>query len=166
MEHTKHIWRAIIILAIGMIGFVVARNFMVPESFGKEGHFRFDSVGEYMAKPVVHQGNKFCMKCHEEQYEEHGSGKHAAVPCETCHGPAAPHADKKDKLADAYVDKSYNLCALCHQELAARPDDFPQIVFLDHINERLAEEELKPVDKLSRKICGLCHPSHDPRQED
>jgi hypothetical protein len=148
-----------------IIGAVTARDFLVPESFGKTGHFRYDSIGEFMEQPIVHGISRACRKCHQEQYEEHEQGRHLWVPCETCHGPLTVHADKQDKTADAAVNRSYELCAACHRPLKARPKDFPQVDFLEHVNEFLAKEGLAPKKKISRKICGLCHSPHNPLSE-
>ncbi len=75
------------------------------------------------------------------------------------------HTDNKEKTADAYLDRSYNQCALCHQQLTARPKDFPQVNLLGHVNEFLVKEGLSPKEKLSKKICALCHPAHDPAKD-
>jgi len=170
MEHTKHIWRAVIILVAFMLIAVIGRSFIVPESFGVQGHFRFDSIQEYMDKPVIHGINKQCRKCHKEEYTEHKKGKHAPVLCETCHGPLAAHADDEEKTGDALISKktrSADLCALCHQKLEARPRDFPQLDFLDHVNEPMIDAGLPPLEKYSKRSCFRdCHTdTHSPRSD-
>jgi hypothetical protein len=160
----------LLILLVLVIAALLARDFLVPESFGETGHFRHDSIGEFMEQPVIHGTDRTCRKCHDEEYRQNTRGKHAAVPCETCHGPlmlhADPKADKDQKIADAYLDRSYVQCAVCHQQQGARPKDFPQAIFLDHVNEFLVKEGLEPKEVVPRKICALCHPAHDPSKKE
>jgi len=165
MEHSKHIWRAVIILVAGVAFTVGGRHFLVPASFGQLGHFRADSIGEYMAKPVMHGNDASCGKCHPDQFAAHEQGKHKAVRCENCHGPLALHADSDKKIADAKVMASADLCALCHQKLDARPKTFPQIDLKAHMNELLAKEGLPPRDTVPAKICFTCHDPHDPLKD-
>ena len=166
MENSKHIWRAVILLLGGAAFIVSGRHFLVPESFGKIGHFRYDSIGEYRDKPVMHGNDVSCQKCHADQFAAHEQGKHQAVRCENCHGPVALHADKDKKIGDARVTRSWELCAYCHQPLASRPKDFPQVNFRDHMNQFLAKEGLPPKDTAPPRICFLCHDPHDPLKED
>ncbi|HUT53679.1 MAG TPA: cytochrome C [bacterium] len=161
MEHSKHIWRVFILLAVGVVFVVSGRHFLVPASFGKMGHFRFDSIGEYMAKPVMHGNDASCRKCHQDKYDAHEMGKHAAVRCENCHGPLALHVANGEKSADAQVVRSWELCAWCHQPLQARPKDFPQVDFREH----LISEDIPVKGTIPPKICFMCHDPHDPLQE-
>jgi hypothetical protein len=161
MEHSKHIWRAVILLAAAVVFVVSGRHFLVPESFGKMGHFRNDSIGEYMNKPVRHGNDESCRKCHQDKDAAHGKGKHAAVRCENCHGPVTLHADQDKKIADAQVVRSWELCAFCHQPLKSRPKDFPQLDFREH----LISKDIPVKDTIPPKVCFLCHDPHDPLQQ-
>lgn len=161
MERSKHIWRAAILLIAGVIFVVSGRHFLVPASFGKAGHFRNDSIGEYMEKPVMHGNDISCKKCHQDKYQSHAEGKHAVVRCENCHGPVVTHADGKDKIADARVVRSWELCVFCHQPLRARPKDFPQLDFREH----LLSEDVPVKANIPQKICFMCHDPHNPGKE-
>lgn len=161
MEHSKHIWRVVILLTIGAVFVVSGRHFLVPASFGKMGHFRYDSIGEYMAKPVMHGGDASCAKCHQDKYDTHAKGKHAVVRCENCHGPLALHVADGKKIAAAEVHQSWELCELCHQPLKSRPRDFPQVDFRAH----LIAKDIPVKGAIPAKVCFMCHDPHDPLQQ-
>ncbi len=158
MEHTKHVWRAALLLAALPVLFLVVRHFMLPSSFGQAGYYRYDSIGEYMNLPLVHGAAGACQKCHEAEQKEVRGGKHASVSCEVCHGPLADHAQGDKKTAVMPVLRSAALCAYCHQKLEARPKTFPQVDFKAH----LAEQGADPNIKMTGKICLTCHESHNP----
>ena len=50
------------------------------------------------------------------------------------------------------VDK---LCARCHSEMNARPDDFPQVNIHIHPVDMGADED-------TEEVCFECHSPHDP----
>lgn len=132
---------------MGGIVFVFVRHLVVPASFGAHGAYRFDNVAEQMAKAVVHGGRDACADCHKEQRAEHAEGKHASVSCEVCHGPVSSHAQDSEKTAAMPVDRSAQLCRLCHQRIPARPKDFPQV----DVEEHGAGQD-----------CVSCHSAHGP----
>lgn len=157
MEHTKHLWRAVIIICMIPIGFVIVRHFMVPPSFGLYGFYRFDNVAEQMDKSLIHGNPTACQNCHDEVWQKRSKGKHIAVSCETCHAPLTLHIKDDEKSAVMPTDRSYSLCATCHQWLAARPKDFPQVIINEHLEEVGAE--------MSEGVCLDCHNSHNPTPE-
>jgi hypothetical protein len=163
MEHTKHIWRATLLVVALLVFYSLGRQFVVPATFGGEGFYRAESRLEMMAYPVRHGGAGSCAACHQEQQDTHDGGKHAAVACEVCHAPLSQHAEGGEKTADMPTWKSKELCALCHAPLVARPKDFPQVDFEAHLVDQGAME---PGDPIPDQSCGLCHPAHDPAQED
>lgn len=153
MEHTKHIWRAVIILLALPIVFITVRHFLVPPSFGAEGHYRYDSLSEHRDHPVIHGSTTACRECHESADAEKGKGKHVSLSCEVCHAPLALHVKDGKKIADMPKNKSYTLCAGCHQQLEARPKDFPQIDVEKHPAEQGGSLE---------DGCVTCHDGHNP----
>jgi hypothetical protein len=159
MEHTKHIWRAIFLLVGLGVAFVTGREFMIPGSFGKAGHYRYDSLQSYMAQPAIHGGRDSCRECHPKEYETASAGKHAELNCETCHGPLAWHAKDGQKIAEMPKVASWKLCAYCHQPLAARPRFIKQVAFAKHLEEQGAE----PGTGVPARVCFLCHKPHNPR---
>jgi hypothetical protein len=165
MEHTKHIIRAMLLLVVAAVLFVCVRHFMIPESFGAYGHYRYDSVAEFTAYSPVHGTTGICADCHDEQGESLSDGKHSSVACETCHAPLSTHVatdvetggmKKKDKGGDMVVRRSYELCAWCHQRLEARPKEFPQVVIRDHVSEKGEE--------MAEGVCLECHDVHNPSE--
>jgi hypothetical protein len=158
MEHSKHIWRVLFILLFLLVGFVSARDFLIPASFGKAGHYRYDSLKTYMDYPVIHGGRNSCKGCHPKQYETASAGKHASLNCEACHGPLAWHVKDGARIAEMPRLASWKLCAYCHQTLAARPSSIKQVVFAKHIEEQGSE----PGTEVAGKVCFLCHKPHSP----
>lgn len=159
MEHTKHIWRAILILiAIALVG-IVARHFLLPASFGMRGHYRYDSLGEYMSMPLVHGSVKACAECHEGQFALRSEGKHASVSCEVCHMPVTTHVKDGETIAEMPINLSHKLCAVCHQKMPARSDTMPQVDIKAHLIE---QEMFEPGAEIAEGICTACHDVHAP----
>jgi hypothetical protein len=164
MEHTKHIWRAVLIILLVPISYVVIHHIAVPESFGVYGHYRADSVKEFMDTPVIHGDRESCQSCHEKQNKEllanKAKGKHATVPCENCHDAVSFHVkpDSKTgelvKIEKMVIVRSYRLCAYCHEYLEARPNAFPQVKCKEHVISQDAE--------FSEEVCVKCHDPHNP----
>jgi len=154
MEHSKHIIRAVLLLiAIGVVFFVV-QHFLVPSSFGDYGRYRSDSIAEIAARPLAHGGPEACVECHADVVEWVLDEEHGSVACEVCHAPLATHAAGGEKIADMTVRQTTELCAWCHQRLAARPATFPQVVLIEHVTDKGGE--------LTEGICLECHDAHDP----
>ena len=156
MEHSKHIIRAVLLLVVIAIVFVVTRHFLIPESFGDYGHFRADSVVEFAAKSPVHGGSESCAECHADEVSFVAEEEHRSISCEVCHAPVATHAAAGEKIADMPVHRTTALCGWCHQRLAARPTTFPQVTFVEHVTDKGGE--------LSEGICLECHDAHDPTE--
>ncbi len=156
MEHTKHIARAVLLLAAAALGFVVVRHFLVPETFGAHGHYRYASVLEHRAKESKHGPVGACGACHDEQTEAKSQGAHASVSCEVCHAPLATHVRDAEQVADMLVERSNKLCGWCHERLTARPKGFPQVVFREHVAEHGEE--------FSDQVCLECHDVHNPSE--
>ncbi len=142
------------LLAAFAMVFVLARHFAIPQSFGEYGHYRAGSVAEYVEQELVHGAPNACAECHDEESELHADGKHAAVSCEVCHGPLYPHVTNGEVIAPMPVNRTARWCAVCHQQLVARPQTFPQVVIPGHVIERNAE--------MSDSVCLECHDAHQP----
>jgi len=162
MEHTKHIWRATLLIVMLAVAMIVARHFLIPETFGQAGHYRYGSLAEHMQHPVRHGGATACKECHDEEFEVVTGGKHASVQCEVCHAPVSRHIANQEKIADMPIDRSRRLCAYCHRKLRARPKDMPQVSFLEHLVETKA---LKPGAEIPDGVCLQCHEAHNPTGE-
>lgn len=154
MEHTKHIIRAVLLLVLIALAFVLVRYFAIPETFGEYGHYRAGSVVDHAAPVPVHGDVGACAECHDEVAEALSEGKHLSVSCEVCHAPLSVHIGADEKVGDMPVHRTVELCGWCHQRLVARPKDFPQVVFADHVVERGGE--------MAQGICLECHDAHNP----
>jgi len=156
MENTKHIIRAVLLLVVIAVAFVFVRHFAIPESFGIYGHYRADSVGEFAAAPPVHGAPGACLDCHEEEGEILSEGKHSSVSCEVCHAPLSSHVKGDERVAEMRMQRSYKLCAWCHEKLVARPKEFPQVVLPNHVIENEGE--------MTEEACLECHDAHNPSE--
>lgn len=168
MEHTKHLWRAILILLVISVVYLLGRGFLVPDSFGKYGYYRGDNLQEQMNIRVPRHGNGFesCGFCHEEKVETIVETPHRVINCETCHAALRTHVefdsiekfledpDSYDKTADMEIHSAQELCIKCHDYQLAKPDDYTTIVVVEHLEER--DMELGPY------VCLECHDPHDP----
>src|SRR5690606_38228716 len=122
------------------------RAVAVPEDFGKLGHFRASALDEAREREVRFAGRGACAECHDEAALELAGGGHAAVGCESCHGPLAAHAADPDAAAPAAA----TACALCHAVLHARPAAHPQVDVEAHAEGN---------------ACIDCHVAHAPGME-
>ena len=156
MEHAKHIIRAVLLVILIVVVFIFMRHFAIPESHGRYGSYRFDSVAEHMAQPPVHGAPGGCVECHEEEAEIVSNGTHGTVSCEVCHAPYDKHVQDDEWVAEMPVDRSNAICGRCHERLVARPTEFPQVVIRDHLTEVEAE--------FSEEVCQECHNAHNPSE--
>lgn len=155
MEHARHVFRVLFVLLVVAAAGTVGRSFAIPDSFGARGHYRWDNVAEQMDHKVMHGGTVSCAGCHEEKLDKtEGKNGHKKVNCEVCHGPLALHANDKDKIADAPVNKSFRTCEWCHREVVGRPKGFPQLDLEAHVSD--ADY------KLEGAVCLECHNAHAP----
>lgn len=159
MDHTKHIWRAALILCVLTAVGGTARHFMIPKSFGEEGHYRYDSIDDYMEQKPAHGGVESCAPCHGDQVKAKAKGAHATVQCEVCHRPVASHARNGEKTAEMPTNRSHTLCAYCHQTLRARPETMSQVDIVGHLVD---DEIIEPGDEIEEGICMVCHDVHSP----
>ena len=147
LRTTEHLIRVVILLALGMVIFLVVRRVVVPQDFGRYGHFRAGALDEIRAKPIKFAGREACEACHSDQAEVKNKGKHAGLGCEACHGPLARHAEDPSTVIPKLPDTAV-LCARCHEANSAKPKSFPQVVTAEH-SAGLA--------------CNTCHKPHSPK---
>jgi hypothetical protein len=143
---------------------IVLRHLLVPSTFGDRGFYRAASLSEHMSMPLVHGLPTSCAGCHQDQQEAIENGTHASVSCEVCHAPLALHAnpaeDPTGKFADMPMDRTYRSCAYCHMKVLARPNDFPQIDFEEHL---ITVGAIEPPQKIPARAClYVCHTPHSP----
>lgn len=153
MNHHRHLVRAGALVAVALCAFFIIRAFLVPKSFGAFGHFRGDNLAEQAALPVTYGPPDSCAECHGDVFKAKMEGRHATVPCQTCHGPLSQHVTENG-VSPMPIARSFTLCLRCHQEVEGRPKSFPKINMADHLSQ-LGKEE-------SEAICLTCHHPHHP----
>jgi hypothetical protein len=156
VEHSRHVFRIFLVLIIAIGAFLLGRGFLVPDSYGRYGRYRYDNVKEQMAvRPPSHAGPAACAECHAAQATKRAAGAHKAVSCEVCHGPLGDHVTAGKVTGKAQVQRTYTLCALCHRKIAGRPEKFPQVVLDQHV--------AMVGEKLEGAVCLSCHDPHSPK---
>jgi len=147
LRNTEHLIRVVLLLALGLVAFLVVRRAVVPAEFGKYGHFRPGSLDDIRAHPVKFAGHDACEACHSDEAGVKSKGKHATVACEACHGPLARHAEDPTALKPQLPDTAV-LCVRCHEANSGKPKTFPQVVSADHAGS---------------VACNTCHKPHTPK---
>lgn len=125
------------LFAIFILLFLVARHFLIPESFGKYGHYRANAIDEIAALPIRYAGKAACIECHEIEAEKLASDLHAGLSCEICHGPNAKHADDYEFKDLLIKDGTRQFCSRCHSPNPSRKAEVVnQIDFKEHHPEK------------------------------
>ena len=150
MKDIEHLLRVAGVFVLVITGFLVARHFLVPETFGKYGHYRAAAAEEMKSLPLRHAGEAACLPCHRDQAQAKSAGGHRGVHCESCHGALLEHADapKTVKARKPGEAEMRAFCGGCHARDISRPAKFPQQDLAKH-NPGLA--------------CSQCHPPHHPK---
>lgn len=147
LKESGHLVRMVGVLAACLILFLVIRAAIVPQGFGRLGHYRPGALDDIAARPISFAGHATCEVCHDEQAKIKNAGKHAGLACETCHGPASAHTEDPTSHAVLKPDPKV-LCVRCHEADPARPHAFPQVVSKEHAGEA---------------SCAECHKPHSPQ---
>lgn len=154
MKDSRHIVHLCVLLAIAITGFVAARRFLLPDTFGQIGHYRAAALEVIKFKPVRHAGAIACADCHSDVVDLKSSSKHAGVGCESCHGPGAAHAEDPDSAGarpERHLSKDRRIfCGACHSENVSRPSFMPQVHLMLHY---------------PKQSCTDCHKPHSPKAE-
>ncbi|MCL4305595.1 hypothetical protein KJZ99_06750 [bacterium] len=140
--------RLIYIFATIVLAFVATRWWLQPDSFGQYGHYRGKALPAAVAHDPSYVPKTSCADCHEDEAAEHAAGPHRKVSCQICHGPGATHIEDPQTTNIRKPDVAA-ACLRCHEQRAARPARFPQIVEADHAGG---------------KACNSCHTVHNPSE--
>lgn len=154
-RHSKHLYRALIALAVMAAVVLVARYALMPEGWGwYGGNYRAGVIDETMAIEPVHGPPWGCEPCHAEQAAHVKGGDHASVTCESCHAPLTSHVKGGERIAQMPLNRSYELCIRCHAQVQGRPAWFPQIKVGEHVSEMGGT--------MGPQVCLDCHVPHAP----
>jgi predicted CXXCH cytochrome family protein len=143
----EHLFRLAGLFLAGVVLFLIARAILVPADFGVYGHYRASAVDDEMARVVVHAGQGACADCHGDVVEIRVASRHAAVACESCHGPLAAHAAAPDTVKPKLPEMA-GLCIGCHAARTGKPAWYPTVVVAEHSGG---------------ESCATCHTSHNPK---
>jgi hypothetical protein len=148
---------AVFVIAVGAL--LVARGFLVPDTFGDIGHYRAAAVDSIAARPIKFAGRQACAACHAAVDTKRLAGNHRGLSCEVCHGPAEFHA-AAPLSAKPQIRRDRALCLLCHAFNPSRPTGFPQVDSLTH-NPRIpcisCHNPHAPVPPVTPRDCSACH---------
>jgi predicted CXXCH cytochrome family protein len=141
----EHLFRLSAVFAGGLLLFVVVRAELVPEDFGRLGHYRAGAVDEIRSRPVGYAGQKACAECHTDVVETRALSRHRALSCESCHGPLASHAAGEGPKPTR--PEATPLCVRCHAARTGKPVRYPRVEVKDHAGDA---------------ACITCHQPHNP----
>jgi hypothetical protein len=114
--------RHLIILALLILIFIVARHLLIPESFGDLGHYRANSLGDNELLEMHYAGQEACTDCHEEVAYLKETDQHKTMSCESCHGPSYMHCDDMEP-SKTFLPTGRDFCLKCHAFHSARKQD-------------------------------------------
>ena len=143
-----HLVRLAALFGAAALGFLIARPFFVPDTFGDIGHYRAAAVVEAREQPFHFADGTTCETCHSDvvALRQEKKSRHINIRCQSCHGALGEHVagggEPKPTLPDAVP-----LCARCHESTAGRPSFVPMVKTGEHSGgER----------------CTTCHSPHAP----
>ena len=70
-KYNTHVIRIVVVLLVAGVVGIGVRALMVPESFGKYGHYRADAIQDEMNREIRNGTNVSCMACHPYIKEMH-----------------------------------------------------------------------------------------------
>jgi hypothetical protein len=139
--------RLIPLFAAFIIIFLAVRHYLVPDTFGEQGHYRFSSIEENKQQLMNYAGKEACAECHDDKAADLVLDVHAGISCESCHGPGLAHYDIPDSVR-MIVPKERAFCGLCHAKNPTRK------------KEVIVQVDLK--DHYIENKCIECHNPHKP----
>jgi DnaJ-class molecular chaperone len=142
----EQIQRLAIVIGVVVVATLGLRFYLIPRSIVDTTLHRATAVAAETARPVKFAGASTCADCHDDVATRRAKSFHKNVSCETCHGPAAQHAEAPGEMKPP-APRDRKFCPVCHAYDSSRPTGFPQINVTAH-------NPLKP--------CISCHNPHDP----
>jgi hypothetical protein len=135
------------------IGALVAVLAVILFGLGTAVTFAFDQYGfhpERNARAWAIRTPEYgeaatCRECHAGEYRAWSLARHAAVVCESCHGPMAAHASDGTAATAELPKLTGDICIACHEKVEGRPPSVPQVDLATHHGTT---------------SCVLCHDPH------
>ncbi len=150
MKDVQHLLRVAVLFVAAVIGFLAIRHLLVPETFGKYGHYRAASVDEIAALPMHYAGEAACKRCHSQQAADKAKSSHKHIACESCHGALLAHVENPKSDTKPRRPKEAEMrafCGRCHAKSVSKPAKFPQVDLAVHNPDA---------------PCNMCHQPHQP----
>jgi uncharacterized CHY-type Zn-finger protein len=144
----EHLVRLAGLFVAGVLVFSVARAALVPEGFGRLGHYRAGAIDDIRAKAPEYAGQKICADCHADVVDLRAQARHGAIACESCHGPLARHATDPGTMTPALPKPARPLCVHCHAANTGKSKRYPTVDIKDHAGD---------------DDCVTCHAPHNPK---
>lgn len=143
----KLIFRLFLTFVVFVGFFILIQHFLKPDSFGKYGHYRANSMDDNRMRTFYYKGEAKCNECHQDVFDQKALDVHDAVRCESCHSPKI--AGTIDcKVRPPIVKGTNEFCAQCHAINAGRLEKgVPQLDFKEHYE---------------KQNCIECHNPHAP----
>jgi hypothetical protein len=145
----QQVYPLVLLIVLAAASLIVARSLLIPDTFGKYGHYRGDAEAEIRRQPLVYAGFEACADCHDDLFEVKQTAAHAGLSCEVCHGPGQEHILSEGESLP-HIPRTREYCQACHDYNPARPSGFPQILANTHY----------PAEP-----CMDCHDPHSPLLE-
>lgn len=151
----KLIFRLVLSFIVFVGVFMVIQDYLTPESFGKYGHYRANSIEDNKKIIPQFKGEDECISCHEAIYDLKSETialdddeylLHSNLRCETCHSPKID-AKTDCKVGPPKLEPSKKMCSQCHAYNASRKNKIKMIDLNDHNPD---------------KNCVECHNPHRP----
>ena len=134
------------VFALMIAALLVARHFLVPDTFGDIGSYRAAAIDSVASHEKKYAGQQECALCHRQIMEKRLAGNHRGVGCESCHGPGLVHVSNPVEFKPT-IPRTREFCQRCHAYNPSRPTGFPQI-------DPVAHNPMTP--------CMSCHDPHRP----
>lgn len=142
----QQVTRLLVVFAIIGIGFLLARHFLIPETFGEFGHYRGAALASAKAHEKKYAGRQECVLCHSDVEALRSGSNHRNLSCEVCHGAAGNHVAGPMEVKPG-INRERDACILCHGYDPSRPTGFPQV---------------EPLAHNAPTACVSCHSPHAP----
>lgn len=139
--------RLALAFAIFISLFLIARHFLVPDTFGEYGHYRGASLIDNEQVEIHYAGQNACFECHQDIQDLKSKDVHSELHCETCHGPGQKHVESGE-ASDIVKPAGREFCGRCHAMNAAKQKN---AVFQVDLNKHNIG-----------KNCIECHNPHQP----
>lgn len=141
------IFRLLLSFIVFVSVFILIRHFLIPDSFGKYGHYRAYSIDDNKVKTSFYKGKDACISCHQDIFELQDSDLHSEISCESCHAPKI-NSNTDCQTNPPIVKGTIQLCGQCHEMNFGRLEKgVPQLDMEAHKGEQ---------------NCIECHNSHAP----